>query len=99
MIGHEMRERLANKRSIGARHSKFGGAYVLNQNNAFALTEDKQPKMVLHSAWVKTEDALKKRQPKNSRQIAALHHLILTYIHKKNLIGLFRREYAIQQHF
>eukprot|EP00943_MAST-04B_sp_MAST-4B-sp1_P004971 g4971.t1 len=65
MLVNEHRERIASKRSIGARHSKFGGAYVLNHKDAFALNEEKQSKMVLHSAWVKTEDALKSRQPKN----------------------------------
>ena len=54
MIVSEHQERLARKRGIGARHSKFGGAYVLNQSNVFAQNEEKQSKMVLHSAWRKS---------------------------------------------
>ena len=65
MIVSEHQERLARKRGIGARHSKFGGAYVLNQSNVFAQNEEKQSKMVLHSAWRNPEDAMKTRQPKN----------------------------------
>jgi timeless len=65
MIVQEHRQRLVKKRGIGARHSKFGGSYVLKDEE-----DQSGQKLVLHSAWRKMEDRMKSSLPPSKSVLA-----------------------------